>query len=89
MLNFELLEKYLGIVSPPNFVYDFSKKIFLMLYSPCCIHIILTKFHCLIDFTLVWNNHSYVISVPASKYLTVTQVAEVVHLAFLEIAVVS
>ena len=33
MLNFEFLEKGLGIVSPPHFVYDFSRKMFLMLYS--------------------------------------------------------
>ena len=31
MLNFEFLEKGLGIVSPPHFVYDFSSKMFLML----------------------------------------------------------
>ena len=33
MLNFDLLEKDLGIVSPPHFVPDISKKMFLMLYS--------------------------------------------------------
>ena len=33
MLNFDFLEKGLGIVSPPHFVYDFSRKMFLMLYS--------------------------------------------------------
>ena len=33
MPNFEYLEKGLGIVSPTHFVYDFSKKMFLMLYS--------------------------------------------------------
>ena len=32
MLNFDFLEKDLGIASPPHFVYDFSKKIFFMLY---------------------------------------------------------
>ena len=32
-LNFDFLEKGLGIVSPPYFVYDFSRKMFLMLYS--------------------------------------------------------
>ena len=31
-LNFDFLEKGLGIVSTPHFVYDFSRKIFLMLY---------------------------------------------------------
>ena len=33
MLNFDFLEKGLGIVSPRNFVYEFSTKVFLMLYS--------------------------------------------------------
>ena len=33
MLNFNCLEKGLGIVSPPYFGYDFSRKMFLMLYS--------------------------------------------------------
>ena len=33
MLNFDLLEKGLGTVSPPHFVYDFSRKMFLMSYS--------------------------------------------------------
>ena len=32
VLNFDFLEKGLGIVSPPHFVYDFSTKMFLMLY---------------------------------------------------------
>ena len=31
--NFYFLEKSLGIVSPPHFVYEFSTKMFLMLYS--------------------------------------------------------
>ena len=31
MLNFEFLDKGLGIASPTHFVYDFSAKIFLML----------------------------------------------------------
>ena len=33
MLNSDFLEKGLGIVSSPQFVYDFSRKIFLMLYA--------------------------------------------------------
>ena len=33
MFNFNFLEKDLGIVSVPHFVYDFSRKMFLMLYS--------------------------------------------------------
>ena len=33
MLNFNFLDKGLGIVSPAHFVYHFSTKMFLMLYS--------------------------------------------------------
>ena len=33
MLNFDFLEKSLGIVSPPYFVYDFTRKIFLILLT--------------------------------------------------------
>ena len=33
MLNFDFLEKGLERVSPPHFEYDFSRKMFLMLYS--------------------------------------------------------
>ena len=33
MLNFDFFKKGLGIDSPPYFVYDFLRKIFLMLYS--------------------------------------------------------
>ena len=33
MLNFDFLDEGLGIVSPAHFVYDFSTKMFLMLYS--------------------------------------------------------
>ena len=33
MLNFDILDKGLGKVSPAHFVYDFSTKIFLMLHS--------------------------------------------------------
>ena len=33
MLNFDFLEKGLGIVSPVYFVYDASTKMFFMLYS--------------------------------------------------------
>ena len=33
MLNFNFSEKSLGLVSPPYFVYGFSRKIFFMLYS--------------------------------------------------------
>ena len=32
MLNLDFLDKGLGIVSPAYFVYDFSTKIFLILY---------------------------------------------------------
>ena len=33
MFNFDFLDKGLLIVSPANFVYDFSTKTFLILYS--------------------------------------------------------
>ena len=33
MLNFDFLEKGLGIVSPLHFVYDFSREMVLILYS--------------------------------------------------------
>ena len=33
MLNFDFLDKGLGIVSPVHFVHDFSTKMFLMLHS--------------------------------------------------------
>ena len=33
MLNFDFLDKGLEIVSSADFVYDFSTKMFLMLYS--------------------------------------------------------
>ena len=33
MLNFDFLEKVLGVVTAPYFVYDFSKKMLLMLNS--------------------------------------------------------
>ena len=33
MLNFNFSEKGLGLVSPLHFVYDFSRKLFLMLDS--------------------------------------------------------
>ena len=32
VLNFDLLEKGLGLASPPHFVYDFSRKIFLLYF---------------------------------------------------------
>ena len=33
IINFDFLDKGLGIVSPAHFVYDFPTKMFLMLYS--------------------------------------------------------
>ena len=33
MLKFDFLEKGLGIVPPPHFVYDFPRKMFFMLCS--------------------------------------------------------
>ena len=32
MLNFNFSEKGMGLVSPPHFVNDFSRKMFLMLH---------------------------------------------------------
>ena len=31
--NIELIKTCLGLVSPPHFVYDFSRKMFLMLHA--------------------------------------------------------
>ena len=36
MLNLDFLEMVLEVVSPRHFVYDFSRKMFLMLYSINC-----------------------------------------------------
>ena len=36
MLNFDFLEKGLGLASLPHFVFDFSRKMFLMLHSINC-----------------------------------------------------
>ena len=33
MLNFNFSEKSLGLVSPPDFAYDFLRKMFPFLYS--------------------------------------------------------
>ena len=33
MVNFNFLEKGLETISPPHFVHDFARKMFLMLYS--------------------------------------------------------
>ena len=33
MLNFDILDKGLGIVSPADFVYNFSTKMFLVLFQ--------------------------------------------------------
>ena len=33
MVNFEFSERGLGIASPPHFVYDFPRKMFLILYA--------------------------------------------------------
>ena len=46
MINFDFLEKGLGLTPSPHFMYDFTRKNIshVMFYS-------LTKFHCLIAFT--------------------------------------
>ena len=47
MLNFVFLDKSLGIISPAHFVYDFSTKMFIMVYSInwsnfiVCLHLLL------------------------------------------------
>ena len=33
MLNFDFLERGLGIASPPHFVCDFARKMLLLLYT--------------------------------------------------------
>ena len=33
MLNFDILDKGLGMLSPAHFMYDFPTKMFLVLYS--------------------------------------------------------
>ena len=46
MLNFDFLEKSgLGLVSPPHFVYDFSRKMFLVLCSSLANQISLSAFN--------------------------------------------
>ena len=40
MLSFDFLEKSVGIASPPHFVYDFLRKMFLMIYSNDCPNLI-------------------------------------------------
>ena len=47
MLNFDFLHIGMEIVSPPHFVYNFSRKIILML----------NKFHCLVTF-ISWDVYS-------------------------------
>ena len=45
MLNFNYLEKSLGLVSPPHFVHNFSRKIFFTLYP--------------INSTLIWGGDNF------------------------------
>ena len=40
VLSFDFLEKSVGIASPPHFVYDFLRKMFLMIYSNDCPNLI-------------------------------------------------
>ena len=44
MLNFNFSEKGLGLVFPPHFVYDYSRKFFL------CYILLTDRIHCLIVF---------------------------------------
>ena len=53
VLNFHILWKSLGLAFPPHFVYDFSRKIFLILYSTNWSSFIVWLFHCFISFPLV------------------------------------
>ena len=54
MLNFDFLDKDLGIISSAYFAYDFSTKMLLMLYSTNW-----SNFHCLVAFTS-WAIGQYV-----------------------------
>ena len=67
MLNFDFLDKGLGIVSPAHFVYDFSTKLFLMLYSinwpnfiawlPLLLEILIKQYvYCNCLLTRVWRH---------------------------------
>ena len=49
-LNFDFLEKGLGIVSPPNFVYDFLRKMFAWLPLPLAILV-----NCVLQLQLIVN----------------------------------
>ena len=51
MLNFNFSEKGLVLVSPPHFMYDFSRKMFLMLNS--------TKFHLLLTYQISLSDCLY------------------------------
>ena len=46
MLNFDYLEKRLGLASPPHFVCDFSRKVFLMFKGLSLKQIKTTFFEC-------------------------------------------
>ena len=63
MLDFDYFEKGLGQVSPPRFVYDFSRIIFLMLYS-----INWPNFICLIVFFLEILSNIYITIICFSVY---------------------
>ena len=52
MLNFDILERGVRIVSPSHFVSDFSRKYFLMLYFSTCYILVTDQFQCLIDYFL-------------------------------------
>ena len=40
MLNFNFSEKGLGLVSPPQFVYDFSRNLLLEILGNMCITVV-------------------------------------------------
>ena len=54
---FEKIKRGPELVSLPHFLYNFWRKIFLMVYSITCL--VSTKFHCLVAFTL-WDIGQYV-----------------------------
>ena len=69
MLNFDFLRKDLGIFSPPHFVYNFSKRMFLMLYSINLPHFIV-RLHLLLE--ILGNMCIVIACFPSCDLITVT-----------------
>ena len=55
VLNFNFSEEGLGLVSPPYFVYDFSRKMFLMLMPVSTIFIKFLFFHQMLTLQKLWK----------------------------------